>query len=232
MSNEPQTQDIFPKKQQTVETALPGQQPIKATPAKQQSVEAASVSLQTVDPNTAEHQVVDAAPKQQVCDSVHVQALTKQLAYLLSDRKKSVNLTSEAKDLSRHLNPFSSWQDINVINADFSLEEAYINSLEEIARTIPGAKNQMQVLSLAAKNRAEAISEKSDFYPASIPLLAILFGGLLTTMGTNPSAKWFIALITFVIFTLFVIVRINTRRQVADLKIAANILDVVEKRLR
>lgn len=114
---------------------------------------------------------------------------------------------------------------------DFNLEEACIDSLEKMALTVPGTKKRLQVLSLAAKNRAEALSEKSDFYPASIPLLATLFGGMLTVMVPNPLAKFGIAVVTFAIIALYLFVRLDTRREVADLKITANILDAVEKRL-
>lgn len=242
MSNEQETENTTPIKHHVGETAMPRQSPAtaalatqrtaEAALARQQRVESAPTSLPSEHPAPVEQRLLHASPEPQADGNALLLALSKPLTDLLNERRTKVNLTSNLKGWRRHLYPFTSWKDAGVMDADFQLENAYIDSLEKAARTVPGAEKDIQLLSMAAKNRAEELSDKSDFYPASVPLLTGLFIGTLAVTVSEPLAKWGFGLLTFLAIALFLSIRLNTRRQVAEMKIVANLLDLVEKRIR
>ncbi|KFC65649.1 hypothetical protein [Massilia sp. LC238] len=233
MPNEYQTDEAKPKQQPAVEPQPAVQPTVEGAQLKQQAIPTASALPQAVAAVPAQQPAVSpATATDQADNAAPLRTLTIELLVaLLNDRSGTVNIVSDLKGLRRELRPFNSWKDINVIDKDVQVEERCIDSLEEIARTIPGARSRIQVLSLAAKNRAEALSEKSDFYPASIPLLVTFFVVFLGGFMDGGGFKLLLSTIALVLVSLFLNVRIDTRRQVADLKVIANILDVVEKRL-
>lgn len=156
----------------------------------------------------------------------------KLLAELLDERSEEVNITtSDLKGIRKELRPFSSWKDAKVMSKDYQTEKKCTDILIKHASAMPNARSKLQVMSLAAKNRAEAISEKSDFYPASVSVIATFFATLIFLSSDAMLVRVGITLATPVLVGIFIYIRITTRRQVADLKIIANILDLVEKRV-
>ena len=186
----------------------------------------------SIDVTPSRQKSAQASPEEQLDKITLVQALTQPLADVLSKREKGLDLLSKLKGWRGYRHPFATWQEAGVMGPDFELEKECVDLLEKAARTVPGAEKDIQVLCLAAKNRAEELSDKADFYPASGPLLTTLFLGTLAVVITEPTGKWVFGMLTFAILSLFLSVRLNTRRQVAQMKVIANLLDLVEKRLR
>ncbi|WP_332747639.1 hypothetical protein [Hydrogenophaga sp.] len=151
-------------------------------------------------------------------------------------KKSSIdNTISNRKGVWSTLRPFSSWSESAlVMKKDYDDTEKCIIDLVDLFESA-GANRKVAVqnLSLAAKNRAELLSQKSDFYPVGITICIAFFGLLAvipppTVYWVKTSFVFFSALVVFI----YGVSRFNSRSQVADLKIIANILDAVEKRLK
>ncbi|CAN7669883.1 hypothetical protein LJR039_005292 [Pseudorhodoferax sp. LjRoot39] len=109
---------------------------------------------------------------------------------------------------------------------DDSVQDKFDNPLSSEDR----AKNQryLQIISLSAKNRAESLTDRADFYPVFATVLtaasAVIFyfnDDLVKYVGSAITVGFIINAVT---------VRLRTKTQIAELKMLANVLDLVDKR--
>jgi hypothetical protein len=157
--------------------------------------------------------------------------------YIISNRLKKHNTTRRVGD--KH--EVSSWEFSYVRKKDIDAEEECINSLLDLENadskeaTSKKSKNKklVQNLSLAAKNRAEAISVTSDFYPVGGTVIVLGFAVFIALFDlvNQKEFKVVASISIFIVYMIYAIARFKTRQQVANLKTIANILDVTEKRI-
>lgn len=136
----------------------------------------------------------------------------------------------------------SDWKSPAARSQDLNAENECVESLlkiEENSRQGDTTKRDKHKqialnLSLAAKNRAEDLSATSDFYPVGLTVVVLAFATFSAFFDLT-NEKYLKLITAFaVVFIAFVYAnsRQKTRRQVADLKIIANILDATEKRIK
>jgi hypothetical protein len=231
LHEQPQFQAPSQKQAQATAHTQPATQ---SNPAAQP--QAATKSKPTVKPQpTAQSKptVQSQAAVQSNPAAQHTPQLTlKLLRDIFDERDGNVDiLSSDLDGIRKELQPFNSWKDRGVMLKDYRRETKYVDELVNLAKPVKNARNQLRMVALAAKNRAEAISDKSDFYPASIALLTSIFAMLVIFSFENEYIKLAFAILTPIFAFIFVSIRINTRRQVANLKIVGNILDAVEKQI-
>ncbi|MGJ7582877.1 hypothetical protein ACSFA3_22130 [Variovorax sp. RHLX14] len=157
--------------------------------------------------------------------------------HIISNRLENNNITHTVDNKNR----ISTWEFSYVRKKDINAEKDCINSLINLENSDSKGdldckiinKKLLQDLSLAAKNRAEAISAVSDFYPVGATVVVLLFTAFAAWFDfiNLKSFKLLISGIILLIYGFYAISRFKTRQQVADLKTAANILDVTEKRI-
>lgn len=165
--------------------------------------------------------------------------------------------SKELKGWKKECNPFSSWKNRNVVYNDFLNSEKTIKEIHKVStKSFPTestpspplynsdyhleeknetdldlvqiANNQsyLQVISVSAKNRAEHLSDRSDFYPVFAVLVSAVFAFIAYDI---PELKYLFAFLSLAFLIVSVYIRLTTRRQVAELKMMANVLDLADK---
>ena len=142
------------------------------------------------------------------------------------------NTISKGRGRKSITKPYSSWDDALVMRSDLVAEMNCVNELVNLFKQ-GGVDNRaaVQELSLAAKNRAELISQKSDFYPVGLGICLAVFSLLSVIPPDSYWTKLGAIGVGLIVTLVYGITRLDSRSQVANLKIVANTLDVVEKRL-
>lgn len=182
-------------------------------------------------------------------------------------RRDSVANTLPNKEnwFRRVFGGFTSWTEIRnkmdcanltIIKKDTVIEKNCVDDILKIIDNITyrnvdkkkfdnQIKKELQELSLAAKNRAEYLSDRGDFFPVGITINTAFFAilSLIIFKAQNyqnvswaiPGFAYFvggsIVVLVALISIWYSILRIKTRQQVGDLKVYANIFDAVEKRI-
>ena len=128
--------------------------------------------------------------------------------------------------------PFNSWNEEGVQQTDLTIMTRRLEDAEEIIKELSAeiGRKTIQTISITAKNRAERISARSDFYPAFNTLIAAGFA-FPTIYVPYIEVKVLLSLIALIFIIISIKIRTETRDQVADLKEIANMADILEKRL-
>jgi hypothetical protein len=148
------------------------------------------------------------------------------------------------KKTSTFWKPFSSWKDKDVkFNDCVNVDRA----VEAIGRVISNDKNggllsyehrkknhkNLQDISAAAKNRAEVLTDKADYYPIYAVVIG-LAGKFLIDLTSDGIAPQIVDLGFSFIVLAFVasvaVIRVNLKREIAFLKICSNLVDLADKR--
>lgn len=157
----------------------------------------------------------------------------KNVTALIFARNSISNLfINDSDGWAKESQTYTSWKNWKVTARDFKIEKECVDKILNLAQpNNTSQKTNLQILSLAAKNRAELLSEKSDFYPMGITIAIAFFAILVIASGNNDRIRFIFGFISAVITVWFGFTRLTTRRQIAELKIIANVLDVAEKRV-
>ena len=142
-----------------------------------------------------------------------------------ADRFKFWHLvgTSTGSAFKRFFVPFRNWDAPHVIGTDV---ERIKQTLADFDSTMGSAVDpeELAIIALAAKNRAEIISARSDFYPVYSAILALCLT-VIAIVSPEPWMKFIAgAGVLFFVFASAVI-RIATREQVSYLKEVANVIE-------
>ncbi len=125
--------------------------------------------------------------------------------------------------------PFRDWDQSHVIGTEVHSVRKSLEALRTGIGELDDKKIEaLSEIALAAKNRAEKMSAKSDFYPVYSALIAVT----LAVFGVVVSEQWVrVVAAGGVIFFVFTsaLIRVSTREQVAYLKELGNLLDHIVK---
>ncbi len=170
-------------------------------------------------------------------DATHASSLTEAFAEFVIDyRRHRLSLWNQTvrgtgSETRKFFMPFREWDASHVISTDIEKLKQAMHSLDErLEMHGKIAPAPLALIALAAKNRAELMSAKSDFYPVFAALIALSLAVAAVALGdtfawTKPVAG--MGALFFACVGAYI--RMATREQVAYLKEIANI---VEHRIR
>lgn len=122
------------------------------------------------------------------------------------------------------VNPFRSWTKSHYIAAETDLTDRAMAKLQEVFPAPSKAElERLSVIALTAKNRAETISAKSDFYPIYTTVVAA--GVATMSVGLSAPFRTILAIIAFALILVAATIRMKTREQSSYLKELSNMLD-------
>ena len=134
-------------------------------------------------------------------------------------------LRHPGSELKRFFTPFREWDAVLPVSTDITKTQEMLNSLDRLLREKNlDRADALPLFALAAKNRAELISEKSDFYPVFFTLIGLGLTVLVFGLNQQPAFwKYLAGIGAFAFAATGAYIRIVSREQVAYLKELANI---------
>ena len=130
-------------------------------------------------------------------------------------------------EIKRFFTPFREWDAVLPVSIDIAKTQAMLCSLDtQLREKHLDPAEALPLFALAAKNRAELISAKSDFYPVFFTLIGL--GLTVLVFGLNQQHAFWKYLAGFAAFAFAATgayIRMETREQVAYLKELANLSD-------
>lgn len=127
--------------------------------------------------------------------------------------------------IKRFFTPFREWDAVLPISTDINKTQEMLNNLDRLLleKNLDPA-DTLPIFALAAKNRAELISAKSDFYPVFFTLIGLGLTVLVFGLHQQPAfVKYLAGIGAFAFAATGAYIRIVTREQAAYLKELANI---------
>ena len=121
-------------------------------------------------------------------------------------------------------------QDPSILPKELKFNFRCMAKLKEYFKEVNDDKlrEEYSILILSLKNRAEYISNQSDFYPIYVTLLAFSFAFFGATLPLG--YKLLLGVGLMVIIGVAINIRIKTRRSLAKIKEISNILESYEKK--
>jgi hypothetical protein len=134
-------------------------------------------------------------------------------------------LRQPGSDIRRFFTPFREWDAVLPVSTDITKTQEMLSRLDTLLRSkCLSPTDALPLLALAAKNRAELMSAKSDFYPVFFTLIALGLTVLVFGLNGQPAfVKYLAGIGAFAFVATGAYIRIATREQVAYLKELANI---------